>query len=236
MIIYKATNKINGKVYIGQTRTSLELRKVRHLSLAHNGGTTHFCQAIRKYGDDSFQFETICRAYSKEELNRLETFYIQQYDSIRSGYNMVDGGDNNIMDIPEVKSRHKKSMSSESVRSKISSTMKQKIKNGELFTEEHRKHLSEAAMGNHNFGSGDTRSIGCYCIDSNGIEHHFHSYRDAWKWWKDSDNVFDTNSECIFQRKIKQSIETGIYSYKGREFTVPKWFKEVMPHEVTNKS
>lgn len=62
--------------------------------------------------------------------------------------------------------------------------MKQKIKNGELFTEAHRKHLSEAAMGNHNFGSGDTRSIGCYCIDSIGIEHHFHSYRDAWNGGK----------------------------------------------------
>ena len=260
MIIYKASNKINGKVYIGQTRTSLELRKVKHLRLAHNGGTTHFCQAIRKYGDDAFQFEIICRAYSKEELNRLETFYIQQYDSIHSGYNMVDGGDSNVMDIISVKEHHKQVMSSDIVRTKISNTMKQKIKNGELFTPEHRKKLSEAAkqrvypktsepsISKTNklmLKRGDTRSVGCYCIDELGQKHEFHSYRDAGKWWFNNYKPFPY-SECVYQRKIKQCIELGYCYYTpggcNRSATIKidniKWYKggDFDAKKVTDKN
>ena len=236
MIIYKAVNKVNGKVYIGQTRNSLEWRKTRHYRAARSGKITKFYNAIRKYGEDAFEFSVVCRVYSKEELNRLETYYIQQYDSIKNGYNMVDGGDNNIMDITNVKQAHLKSMQSAEVRNKISNTLKEKIRKGEFFTEQHRKRLSEAAMGNHNFGSGDTRSIGCFCIDIDGNEHHFHSYRDAWKWWSSVRNVFDTKTECVYQRKIKQSINTGFYTYKGETHLIPKWYKEeVVDDEVAGK-
>ena len=108
--------------------------------------------------------------------------------------------------------------------------MKQKVKNGELFTEEHRRKLSESAKGNHNFGSGDTRSIGCYCVLETGEQLHFHSYRDAYKWWVSVDNIFDTSAECVFQRKIKQSISCGYYTYHynrtGIKYEYPKWYKE----------
>lgn len=48
MIIYKVTNLVNGKVYIGQTKHSLDVRKQRHLQQARKGTNTHFYQAIRK--------------------------------------------------------------------------------------------------------------------------------------------------------------------------------------------
>lgn len=230
MIIYKVTNKINSKCYIGQTRHSLEYRKSRHLSCARKGVNTHFYQAIRKYGEDNFEWEIICSTNDKDKLNELETFYITKYDSIKNGYNMVDGGDNNIMDIESVKTKHAKVMSSDEVRNKISKTMKDKIAKGEFFTETHRKRLSESAKGNHNFGSGDTRSIGCYCTLENGEELHFHSYRDAWKWWKTVDNPFDTSTECVYQRKIKQSIQCGYYTYHYNynkiKYEYPKWYRE----------
>lgn len=230
MIIYKATNKINGKCYIGQTRHSLEYRKSRHLSCAKRGVKTHFYSAIRKYGEDNFEWEIICSTNDKKRLNELETFYITKYDSIKNGYNMVDGGDNNVMDIESVKTKHDRVMKSQEVRKKISNTMKKRIADGNFFTEEHRKKLSEKAKGNHNFGSGDTRSIGCYCILESGDVLHFHSYRDAYKWWGSVDNVFDTSTECVFQRKIKQSIECGYYTYhhnhNGIKYKYPQWFKE----------
>lgn len=234
MIIYKITNRLNGKVYIGQTRYSLEHRMAQHFRRADAGDNTHLYQAIRKYGRDAFEFCILCRAYSKDELNRLETFYIQQYDSIKTGYNMVDGGDNNVMDLPGVKATHDATMRSEEVRQKLSQTMKRKVRNGELFTEEHRRHLSEAAMGNHNGGTGDTRSLGCWCVDEYDTEHHFHSYRDAWKWWSSVQNVFDSTAECVYQRKIKESIATGKYTYKGETYYLPEWHKEVVLSEVTN--
>ena len=230
MIIYKATNKINGKCYIGQTRHSLEHRKTAHLRKAEKGVETHFYQAIRKYGEENFEWEILCSANDKKRLNELETFYITKFNSIKNGYNMVDGGDNNIMDIESVKTKHDKIMQSVEVRSKISTTMKQKIKDGKFFTEEHRRRLSESAKGNHNFGSGDTRSIGCYCILETGEKLHFHSYRDAYKWWVSVYNVFDTSAECVFQRKIKQRISYGYYTYhynhNGIKYEYPKWYKE----------
>ncbi len=228
MIIYKATNKINGKCYIGQTRHSLEYRKTRHLSAAKSGATTHFYRALRKYGEDNFEWEIVCSTNDAKRLNELETFYITKYDSIKHGYNMIDGGDNNIMDIESVRTKHKLKMQSSEVRQKLSATMKKKIADGNFFTPEHRAKLSKSAMGNHNFGSGDTRSIGCYCITVDGEELHFHSYRDAWNWWKTIDNPFNTTTECVYQRKIKQSISVGYYTY-GRpsvKYEYPKWFVE----------
>ena len=230
MIIYRATNTINGKCYIGQTRGSLEIRKRKHLNAARNGGTTNFYKAIRKYGEDAFVWEVICEAKTAKELNFLETYYIGFYDSLRHGYNMIDGGDNNIMDIPAIKERHRLKMQSKEVRQKLSNAMKQKIAEGRFFTPEHRAKLSEKAKGNHNFGSGDTRSIGCYCILENGIKYEFHSYRDAWRWWLTIDNPFDTDAECVYQRKIKQSIKYGYYTYHYNhnkiKYEYPKWFRE----------
>ena len=226
MIIYKATNKVNNKVYIGQTKHSLETRKNRHLQLAKKGVKTHFYEAIRKYGEDNFEWEIICSAKDKKTLNELETYYITKYNSIKNGYNMVDGGDNNVMDIESVKTHHAEIMQSEIVRKKISKSMKEyRRKHG--FSEEHRRKLSESLKGNHNFGTGDTRSIGCYCILENGKKLQFHSYRDAFNWWKTVDNIFNTQTECVYQRKIKQSIKCGYYTYgrNGIKYEYPKWFR-----------
>lgn len=227
MIVYKAVNKINGKIYIGQTSHTLEVRKAQHFKKARSGINTHFYNAIRKYGEDAFEFSIVCEAKSKQDLNLLETYYIQKYNSIKDGYNMVDGGDNNVMCIESVKMKHSQRMRSDEVRAKLSATMKKKIAEGKFFTEEHRRKLSEAAKGNHNFGSGDTRSIGCYCVLENGEQKQFHSYRDAYRWWKTVPNPFNTDAECVFQRKIKQSIQLGYYTY-GRpatEYNYPKWYK-----------
>jgi group I intron endonuclease len=255
MIVYKATNKINGKCYIGQTRHSLESRKKRHLSCARQGYSTHFYQAIRKYGENNFDWEVLGEASTKEDLNFLETYFIGFYDSIRHGYTMVDGGDNNVMDIVSVKNRHKAKMQSAETRAKLSATMKRKIANGEFFTPEHRKHLSEAAKNRVypknttkvkqtrtcvvSVKSGDTRSIGCYCVDEYNKEHHFHSYLDAGKWWYENYKPFPYSS-CTYQRKIKQSIEHG-YSTYGREpnkltITNPRWYKggDLCFEKVTN--
>ena len=226
MIIYKITNTVNGKVYIGQTTRSLNKRKAEHLAHAQNGVKTHLYSAIRKYGEHNFIFEEICKANDKQTLNELEIYYINKYNSIECGYNMVDGGNNNVMFIPEVKNRHAEKLRSPETRKNISEGMK-RYRKTHPFTEEHRRKLSESAMGNNNFGDKPyDQSISCYCVLENGEIHHFHSYRDAYKWWSTIDNPFDTNAECVYQRKIKQSIQTGQYSYKRKTFNYPVWFRK----------
>ena len=89
--IYKITNKINGKVYIGQTIRPVEYRFNRHINDAmHNILNTHFARAIIKYGPDQWQFEVIDNAETQEELNQKEQYWIRYYNSVEEGYNETD--------------------------------------------------------------------------------------------------------------------------------------------------
>lgn len=96
MIIYKITNKINGKVYIGQTTQSIEKRWKGHYSKAfYEQKSTVIYNAIRKYGPENFTIEEIDGANSLSELNYLETHYIYKYESLApNGYNLSSGGRN----------------------------------------------------------------------------------------------------------------------------------------------
>ena len=93
MIIYKITNKQNGKCYIGQTINSLEQRWQRHKNDALNNVIdTHFARAIRYYGVDNFIAEIIDTAQNQEELTNKEYYWIKYYDSTKNGYNETEDG------------------------------------------------------------------------------------------------------------------------------------------------
>lgn len=89
--IYKITNKVNGKVYIGQTRYTVEFRWRQHL---HKKDDTYFHNALKKYGPDNFIVE-ILEECDVEKLNEREIFYIAKYNSFEDGYNLTLGGDGN---------------------------------------------------------------------------------------------------------------------------------------------
>lgn len=87
--IYKFTNKINGKSYIGQS-TNIERRHKEHKY--RNGENTLFHKAIKEYGFDNFDF-SIIEYCSADELNDKEVFYIKKYNTlIPNGYNVSEGG------------------------------------------------------------------------------------------------------------------------------------------------
>ena len=91
MEIYKITNKINGKVYIGQTIRPAEHRFSRHINDAmHNILDTHFARAIRKYGLNVWKLEVIDIAVTQDELNQKEQYWIKFYNSVKEGYNETD--------------------------------------------------------------------------------------------------------------------------------------------------
>lgn len=77
-LLYKITNDINEKIYIGQTTESLEQRFSRHCGYQLKDGT-HFHKAIAKYGREHFHIELIAEVSSQEELDRIEFSYIQSY-------------------------------------------------------------------------------------------------------------------------------------------------------------
>lgn len=94
--IYKITNKINNKVYIGQSINILQRWKA-HRSRPFNPNSlqynSYFYTSIRKYGISNFLFE-ILEECKEEELDAKEQEYIQLYKSNQSefGYNLTAGG------------------------------------------------------------------------------------------------------------------------------------------------
>lgn len=146
--IYKYTNSVNGKVYIGQTSKSMEER-------AQSNGRNYrecrrFYAAIKKYSWSSFVPEILEIVETVEEANKREIYYIDLYNSTdeRYGYNLAFGGDNKEM-MPETKAI---------ISTKAKERYVDKTKNpmyGRVHSEETRKKQSAKKCGENNpmFGS-----------------------------------------------------------------------------------
>lgn len=94
--IYKITNSINNKVYIGQTITTLKHRFSQHKCSALNKERKNaLYNAIRKYGIENFFIENI-ETLPNNLLNQREQYWIKFYNSYKNGYNSTIGGDNGV--------------------------------------------------------------------------------------------------------------------------------------------
>lgn len=110
-IIYKATNLINGKNYIGQTVKTLKERKSGHVRKSEHGSKYCFHNAIKKYGVETFVWEIICSCQSKDEADVREREFIKVFNAkVPSGYNMTDGGEGTVGCHPSEETRIKASV------------------------------------------------------------------------------------------------------------------------------
>jgi len=90
--LYCLTNKVNGVQYIGQTTQPLKKRLKDHFAPS-KADKSYVGRAIRKYGRDSFETETIV-VVSIDELNTLEQDYIDKLGTLSpKGYNLTTGGE-----------------------------------------------------------------------------------------------------------------------------------------------
>jgi group I intron endonuclease len=130
--IYKTTNLINGKFYIGQ-------HKSKFFDTKYFGSGKILKQAIKKYGKENFQCFPLAWAWNKAELNQLEIDYIVHY---KPEYNLAKGGEGG-------NAGNKGHTHSEETRKKISESNKRRI-----ISEETRKKISESRKGekHHYFG------------------------------------------------------------------------------------
>jgi len=88
--IYKITNLINGKVYIGQTSLTPEIRFDKHKRCYKSNGCSKLYRAMRKYGKENFIVETICET-NNPDID--EKYWIKYYNSVELGYNISYGGE-----------------------------------------------------------------------------------------------------------------------------------------------
>ena len=88
MIVYKITNIDNGKIYIGQTKFSLEKRFKEHAK-----ADSYLGYAIRQHGEDHFKREVLATCETREKAYALEMRYIAEFDCMApNGYNLTPGG------------------------------------------------------------------------------------------------------------------------------------------------
>lgn len=92
--IYKITNKINGKIYIGKTMGTIEKRWKEHLkdSKRERSEKRPLYRAINKYGKENFTIEQV-EECAYDILNERECYWIEYYGSFKNGYNATIGGD-----------------------------------------------------------------------------------------------------------------------------------------------
>lgn len=91
MIIYKITNEINKKIYIGQTKLSIEERFILHKNKRSN--CRYLKSAFNKYGIENFKIEKIEDCKNFDELNFREMFWIKELNTLApNGYNLTTGG------------------------------------------------------------------------------------------------------------------------------------------------
>lgn len=88
--IYKATNTLNGKSYVGET-CDFDKRKKEHLR-CNPKEDCEFHRAIQEFGVDKFEWEILETTDNKEKAHELEKYYIEKYNTYRKGYNMTKGG------------------------------------------------------------------------------------------------------------------------------------------------
>ena len=122
--IYKITNKLNGKVYIGQS-IDIDTRWRQHINAKDNFAIHN---AIKKYGEENFKFEVLLECPA-DMLNVWERDMIALYDCMSPyGYNLTEGGEG--------------CKCSEETRLKLSN-----IRKGKHFSEETKHKISESMKG-----------------------------------------------------------------------------------------
>ena len=94
MFVYKITNIVNNKAYVGITIRTLENRWIRHISAAKRGIGGPLQRAIRKYGTTSFTMELLETVTTIDELRVAEKKWIQCCNTFGgNGYNATLGGE-----------------------------------------------------------------------------------------------------------------------------------------------
>ncbi len=148
-VIYKATNKINGKIYIGKTIQPLNERINQHIYCANTKKAgIYFHNAINKYGRENFDWEIVDKYDSKEHLSLAEIEMIIKYNSFKCGYNISFGGDGNLgfrhseKTKKQISKSNKGQKRTKETRCRISKALKGKIK-----SEAHCKNIGLANKG-----------------------------------------------------------------------------------------
>lgn len=147
-LIYKITNTVNNKIYVGLTEQTLEQRWHNHMVRLKRKIKNNYIiyNAMKKHGVENFSIELIEKCNSEEHMKQRETELIAELNTLPpNGYNMALGGSVNNMKSPIVYENHAKITRSKEWRERVSKQWKDVPK-----TDEQKKLYSEQKMGEKN--------------------------------------------------------------------------------------
>lgn len=198
-IVYKHTNKTNGKVYIGITCQKSEKRWMNGYGYRRND---HFFKSILKYGWDNFEHEILYENLEKMQAELLEISLIRFYDSTNpdKGYNIRVGGS-----ASDCSDETRKKISESNKGRKFSDEHKRKLSEshkGYTVLPETRKKISESFKGHPYWGGGGHKQP-VVCVET-GVEYE--SYGEA------SDHL-DASISCVYNA-VKRGHACKGYHFK----------------------
>lgn len=145
--IYKVTNLVNGKIYIGQSVDPIRRIK-QHIDVRSKQGYL-LNYAVKKYGVENFLFEVIRSEIPIEQINEIEIQCIREHNCKRPyGYNLTNGGEGTKGYAHSQETRKK--MSQAQFGKKLSDETKNKLRTfnvGKRLSEEHIHKISTAKIG-----------------------------------------------------------------------------------------
>ncbi len=166
MIIYRITNKITGKVYIGQTTAKLKARMSKHRT--DRNGVMYL--AFRKWGEENFSVDIIDTAASREEIDKKETDWISYYKANGPVYNRTagGGGTSGTTRTEETKKRISDALKGKSKSAEHRAMLKKNHADfrGEKSPTWGRKHTDEEKIKCGAVNIGMTRASGCIRSDA----------------------------------------------------------------------
>ena len=176
--IYKITNTINNKCYIGETKqNNIEVRWKQHKNTIKNGvGCPALQSAVKKYDIENFKFEILLICFD-EDRYKYEIEYIKKYNSkVPNGYNILDGGPGGSFEGKKHSEETKKQMSENmkqkyinnpELKKEISEThkilmnseiIKNKISQGMLNSKKYQQMIKDKKIRNINFHTEETKN------------------------------------------------------------------------------
>lgn len=188
--IYQIRNLVNGKVYVGSSVNLNRRRNVHFYKLRHNMHDNLKLQnAFNKYGETSFVFEIIEIVDDKCQLLNKEQYYIDKYNVIQEGYNILPNAYSTLGFCPSAESRNKMSIAHKGKH--ISEEQKRKISIGN--TGRKRTEEQKCNISNNRKGKGARQVV---CLETKQI---FNSINEA------SGGLIDTSSISKCCRGLRET-------------------------------
>ncbi len=198
--VYKITNKVTNKIYIGITNQGSGARYRHHWYESRIREPSPIHRSMAKYGEDNFTLEIIDFADTYDELKEKEKYWIKQYNSTDKsiGYNLTEGGDGTFGRKHSEETKEK--IRQKALGRKVSEETKKKMSETRLgkCSDKQREHLLKLTVG-------QSKKIYQYDTDFNLIGE-YNSIKEASKI-----TGIDRNT---IGRQLKKEVNPGDWRVK----------------------